>query len=78
MVSEYGLTCQYRVQRAIFNALYMVGMLVGSIILGLVADKFGRRLALLVSIILVSSAGAMSAAAPPSWLFGTLRCVNDY
>ena len=44
-------------QRDIYSALYMLGMLVGSYFFGWVSDKYGRKNALMASIITVSLSG---------------------
>ena len=44
-------------QRDIYSALYMLGMLFGSYFFGWVSDKYGRKNALMASIITVSIAG---------------------
>ena len=44
-------------QRDIYSALYMLGMLFGSYFFGWVSDKYGRKNALMASIITVSISG---------------------
>ena len=48
--------CSYW-QRDIYSALYMLGMLFGSYFFGWVSDKYGRKNALLASIVTVSISG---------------------
>ena len=50
------MRCSYW-QRDIYSALYMLGMLFGSYFFGWVSDKYGRKNALMASIITVSIAG---------------------
>ena len=48
----------------ILGATYMIGMLLGSFVIGLVSDYFGRMKALMLSIILVAVAGSLGAFMP--------------
>ena len=50
------MCCSYW-QRDIYSALYMLGMLFGSYFFGWVSDKYGRKNALMASIITVSISG---------------------
>jgi MFS family permease len=55
----------------------MFGMLVGSFVIGLISDHFGRRNALSVSVILVSGAGTLTAFAEDNLVaFGFLRILT--
>ena len=52
----------------------MAGMLVGSFVFGLMADRFGRLLTLVASATVLAGAGTLSAILPASMpLFTTLR-----
>ena len=50
-------SCYSYWQRDVYSALYMLGMLVGSYFFGWVSDKYGRKNALMASIITVSLSG---------------------
>jgi MFS family permease len=45
----FGLTCESAFLRNIYGSTYMIGLLFGSFILGIVSDRFGRMKALTVS-----------------------------
>jgi MFS family permease len=48
IVSDFGLTCdRLKVKNAI-GSVYMVGVLIGSICVGLFADRFGRLTTLVI------------------------------
>ena len=52
----------------------MAGMLVGSFVFGLMADRFGRLLTLVAAATVLAGAGTLSAILPASMpLFTTLR-----
>jgi MFS family permease len=59
MVSDFGFTCDQHYQRSFFSASYMVGMLVGAFIIGIVSDRHGRLNAIALSSILLSCAGVL-------------------
>ena len=61
VTEDYDLTCDHSFVRSIFNSLYLGGMLVGSFIIGLVSDRFGRLKALVLSIFLVGGSGLLAA-----------------
>ncbi|XP_064089781.1 organic cation transporter protein-like isoform X2 [Macrobrachium nipponense] len=43
ITSEFGLTCQRDYLRATYQSMYMIGVLVGSPINGILADRYGRK-----------------------------------
>ncbi|XP_066983996.1 organic cation transporter protein-like [Macrobrachium rosenbergii] len=43
VTSEFGLTCQRDYLRATYQSMYMIGVLVGSPINGILADRYGRK-----------------------------------
>ncbi|MGW6174149.1 MFS transporter [Arthrobacter sp. NPDC055138] len=51
----------------------LVGMMVGAILFGILADRFGRKRMLIISIVLFSAATALCAAAPGPVVFSVLR-----
>ena len=73
LIQKYGFTCGKSILFNIFNAFYMLGMLIGSFLMGVLSDKFGRMKTLALSIILISVPSTLSAFSPWSWLFGLLR-----
>ncbi|MEV7646946.1 aromatic acid/H+ symport family MFS transporter [Arthrobacter sp. NPDC089319] len=54
----------------------LVGMMVGAILFGILADKFGRKRMLTISIILFSVATALCAVAPGPAVFSVLRALG--
>ena len=73
VTEDYGLTCDHSFVRSIFNSLYLGGMLVGSFIIGLVSDRFGRLKALVLSIFLVGGSGLLAAFVQNRIVFALLR-----
>ena len=73
LVVKYGWTCGNSILFNVFNAFYMLGMLFGSFLMGVLSDKYGRLKTLAVSTILLSVPPTLSAFSPWSWLFAALR-----
>ena len=72
---DHQFVCDRYYMKGIFNALYMIGMLLGAFILGIISDQWGRRSALFISILLVGAAGVISPFFPSTIFFGLLRIV---
>ena len=72
---EHEFVCDRYYLKGIFNALYMLGMLLGAFILGVVSDHCGRRSAFFISILLVGSAGVIMPFISSTSLFGILRVI---
>ena len=73
---EHEFLCGRHWLKGIFNALYMVGMLIGAFILGLISDHFGRRIALILSVICVGLAGIISPFTSSTAFFAVLRVIE--
>ena len=70
---DYGFVCSNFHLRGIFNSLVMVGMLIGSVSVGIVSDHAGRKRTMhLVNLILVV-AGVTNAFEPPIFIFAICR-----
>jgi len=55
--SLFGLTCESSYLRNIYGSAYMIGLLCGSIILGILSDKCGRKTALITGVVILSCSG---------------------
>lgn len=75
-ITPLGFTCDKLYLRAVFNSLYMVGMLIGSFVMGMLSDRFGRKKAMMVAITTVSTAGTLSAFVCSVPVFGILRVLT--
>lgn len=62
-------------QMALINMGYMFGLLIGSLVFGLVSDKFGRRIALLSAAILSGAISLSMSFVRNFWLYFVLRFV---
>ena len=72
-VADYGWTCGYHYQRQIYGATYMLGMLIGSFVMGVISDTYGRMKALVLGIFLVAAGGFFGAFMPNAHGFGFFR-----
>ena len=59
VVSEYGLTCDDHYLRSLVGSTYMLGMLFGSIIFGIVSDRFGRITALICAVVTMTTSAVV-------------------
>ena len=73
ITEDYGLTCDDLVVQSIFKSLYLGGMLIGSFLIGMFSDKFGRLNAMILSIFLVGGSGVLMAFVKNRVIFGILR-----
>ena len=58
VTQEYGLICDEILLRSLFNSLYLGGMLIGSFVIGILSDKWGRLRVHLNSCVSKISSGA--------------------
>ena len=73
IVEDFGFTCDKSFLRQIYGAVYMLGLLFGSFIMGLISDKYGRMKALTLGIILASGSGFIGAFMPDMHSYGFFR-----
>ncbi|XP_052123042.1 organic cation transporter protein isoform X2 [Frankliniella occidentalis] len=74
-VMEWNLVCNNAWLRATADALFMVGVLLGSIIFGDLSDRFGRRPIFFASLVLQLIGGILAAIAPEYITFVLARMV---
>ncbi|XP_061606838.1 solute carrier family 22 member 6 isoform X2 [Phyllopteryx taeniolatus] len=61
IIAEWDLVCDLRSLNQMAQTIYMGGVLMGSVVLGSLADKFGRRSLLIISHLLMAVAGTCAA-----------------
>nr|XP_053648402.1 organic cation transporter-like protein [Cherax quadricarinatus] len=72
-VTQYDLTCEKAWLRPLAGSMYMTGMLVGAIVIGDLADRFGRKIGILVSALLLGTGGVLSTVPSNYYIFLLMR-----
>ncbi|XP_061597026.1 solute carrier family 22 member 13 [Cololabis saira] len=72
-VTEWDLVCSKAGLNSLGSSIYMSGLLVGSVLFGAMADRYGRRFVLLLSIALQTVFGVAVAFAPNFPVYVILR-----
>uniref|UniRef100_K7GD39 Solute carrier family 22 member 2 n=1 Tax=Pelodiscus sinensis TaxID=13735 RepID=K7GD39_PELSI len=69
IVTEFNLVCEDSWKLDLFQSCVNVGFFIGSISIGYIADRFGRKLCLLITILVNSISGVLMAFAPSyTWM----------
>ncbi|XP_044576233.1 organic cation transporter protein-like isoform X1 [Cotesia glomerata] len=69
IVDEWELVCDQKVHRTYTFLVYSLGIVFGAAIVGICADKYGRKTLLMIGIILQIASGPASALVPWFWTF---------
>ncbi|EDO39860.1 predicted protein, partial [Nematostella vectensis] len=72
-VSEWQLVCSRSHLKAMTQAVYMAGLLVGSVTFSSISDHFGRRLSMFLSIFLMAACGIVSGVSDCLSMFALFR-----
>ncbi|KAK8719521.1 hypothetical protein OTU49_013983, partial [Cherax quadricarinatus] len=72
-VTQFDLTCGKAWLRPLGGSMFMIGMLVGAIVIGDLADRFGRKKGILVSVLLLGTGGVMCAVSPNYYMLLLMR-----
>ncbi|XP_040906739.1 solute carrier family 22 member 6 [Toxotes jaculatrix] len=73
IISEWHLVCDLRSLKQMGQTIYMGGVLVGALVFGGLSDKYGRRILLLISNILMAVSGTCAAFSTSFPLFCLFR-----
>ncbi|XP_065352741.1 organic cation transporter protein [Cloeon dipterum] len=77
IVNEWGITCldnQWKL--SLVGTLHFAGILIGSLLCGYLADRFGRKLVLVGSLVLMSVTGIAQAVSPSYLVFQFFVLLN--
>ncbi|XP_006772864.1 PREDICTED: solute carrier family 22 member 6 [Myotis davidii] len=76
IVTEWDLVCSHRALRQLAQSLYMVGVLLGAIVFGHLADRLGRRKVLILSHLQMAASGTCTAFAPSFPIYCAFRLLS--
>ncbi|XP_051952012.1 solute carrier family 22 member 6-A-like [Xyrauchen texanus] len=75
VATEWDLVCENATLNNIGASVYMFGLLVGAVLFGALADKYGRRMIILIGLAVQAIFGVGAAFAPNFYIYVLLRFV---
>lgn len=75
IVIEWNIVCNRAYLTAIGDAIFMLGVLVGSIVFGDLSDRCGRRIIFFISLVIQVVFGVLVSIAPEFWSYSIFRFV---
>ncbi|XP_045711087.1 solute carrier family 22 member 6 isoform X1 [Phyllostomus hastatus] len=76
IVTEWDLVCSHRALRQLAQSLYMVGVLLGAMVFGYLADRLGRRKVLILSHLQTAVSATCAAFAPTFPVYCAFRLLS--
>ncbi|XP_028688683.2 solute carrier family 22 member 6 isoform X5 [Macaca mulatta] len=76
IVTEWDLVCSHRALRQLAQSLYMVGVLLGAMVFGYLADRLGRRKVLILNYLQTAVSGTCAAFAPNFPIYCAFRLLS--
>ncbi|CAJ1077649.1 solute carrier family 22 member 6-B [Xyrichtys novacula] len=75
IVTEWDLVCDDAKLNSLGSSFYMFGLLIGAVVYGHLADKYGRRIIILVNLLIQAVFGVGAAFSPNFYIYTALRFV---
>ncbi|XP_043308297.1 solute carrier family 22 member 6 [Cervus canadensis] len=76
IVTEWDLVCSHRALRQLAQSLYMLGVLLGAMVFGCLADRLGRRKVLIFNYLQTAVSGTCAAFAPNFPVYCAFRLLS--
>lgn len=73
IVTEFDLVCDRSILKNVATSMVYFGWFIGAILFGYISDKWGRKKALLISMVVMSVPGVLSSFVGTFWLFALLK-----
>ncbi|GAA6218560.1 organic cation transporter protein-like [Lates japonicus] len=73
IVTEWDLVCDSANLTNVGSSIYMFGLLIGAVVFGSLADRYGRRIIILISLAIQTVFGVGAAFAPNFYIYTALR-----
>ena len=75
---QFDLVCERELYGTIGSSMIFVGFFFGGVAVGPFSDKFGRKITMYISGIIVSVVSLLAAFPQAFWLFALCRCVIGF
>ncbi|XP_019947073.2 organic cation transporter protein [Paralichthys olivaceus] len=75
IVTEWDLVCDSASLNNMGSSVYMFGLLVGAVLFGSLADKYGRRIIILINLAIQAVFGVAAAFAPNFYMYTAFRFI---
>lgn len=74
-VIEWNMVCDKAYLRALGDAIFMLGVMLGSIVFGDLSDRCGRKIIFFISLVVQVAFGILAAISPEYWTYTLSRAV---
>lgn len=64
LVTEFNLVCSEKWKKGFIGVMYMIGLFIGSYIIGFISDRFGRKIAMMGSLVFLALGGSLAGIMP--------------